>query len=149
LDDLAIKNLPDGFYHKTNIEMIKKSLDSGLSMGLFKDDEMIGYRLTLLPYLNSYNLGHFLEFEDHDLREVAQFYETLILSEYRGLGLGRYLINKNKDFIFRKGFKIILVTAHPKNKISLKLLEECNFKKEKDITFYNNLPRVLLSCRNI
>jgi ribosomal protein S18 acetylase RimI-like enzyme len=148
IDNETILKLPKGHYNHTNYPMILNSLQSGLSFGLFFEDSLIGYRLTIIPQKDDFNLGYHLGFSEDKLMKVAQFYGTLLLPKYRNKGFGQFLVKLNCELIFQKEFVYILGTAHPDNKNSLKMFYDCGFEVKKEITFYGDLPRTLLCLKS-
>lgn len=125
--------------------MIEACLASGLSLGAFSEEHLIGYRLTYLPGLGEENLGRQMGMSDAELLTVAQFYGTLIAPAWRGQGLGGRLVHENLALLAGRGLSCALVTVHPHNLKSITMFQHGNaFQIMGEITFYGGLPRLLL-----
>ncbi len=144
-----LATIKEGFFFPPNSSIVSKALnaDTGISFGAYDGKELIGVRLTYIPGLDKDNHGYDLGYSLDELLLVAQFHGTLVKDDNRYKGIGHELVKTNCDEIFTTKFKIILVTVHPQNDVSIRLFQKNGFITKKLVNKYSNLPRLIFERR--
>jgi ribosomal protein S18 acetylase RimI-like enzyme len=68
--------------------------------------------------------------------KIAFIYDTFVLEEQRGKGIGKYLINQAIKFLKSQGYTKVRCHIPPWNKISIGVYEKMGFKKISYIRFF-------------
>ena len=68
--------------------------------------------------------------------KIAFIYDTFVLEEQRGKGIGKYLINQAINFLKSQGYTKVRCHIPPWNKISISVYEKMGFKKISYIRFF-------------
>ena len=68
--------------------------------------------------------------------KIAFIYDTFVLEEQRGKGIGKYLINQAIKFLKSQGYSKVRCHIPPWNKISISVYEKMGFKKISYIRFF-------------
>ena len=69
-------------------------------------------------------------------KKMAFIYDTFVLEEQRGKGIGKYLINQAINFLKSQGYTKVRCHIPPWNKISISVYEKMGFKKISYIRFF-------------
>ena len=140
-----LHTIPKNFFFPPSLTIIEKCLNrnSGISLGAFDSEELVGIRLTYKPGLDKENHGYDLGYSKTELLQVAQFWGTIVNNERRQEGIGDNLVKINCEEIFNNSYSRILATVHPDNLRSIKMLLTNGFSEKLNTIKYNNLPRLI------
>jgi ribosomal protein S18 acetylase RimI-like enzyme len=145
----VLESVPAAFFSALGRPLIEKSLNdkTGFSYGMFDGDTMIAISLVYVPGSGPSNYGYDLGYSEDEMNQVAQLVGTIVSPEGRQGGIGHKLFAKNFEAIFEANYSIILVTTHPDNIGSWKLLTKNGFEAKKNVLKYGGLPRIIWEKR--
>lgn len=103
----------------------------------------VGFFLTCVPGLTDNNLGHYLDFSESQLLQVAMMDSAAVLPEYQGRGVMGTLFHAAVD---RAGedYPYLLGTVSPRNGASLHNFEKCGFTLKKQVVKLGGYQRLLM-----
>lgn len=91
----------------------------GKVISLLHNNTVIAFASFVFPKDGNHNLGKYLDFTHSQLKQVAQFENGLVETNYRGHGLLRILLNEHLN-ILNPQYNFLLSTVSPYNIPSLK-----------------------------
>lgn len=106
------------FYETWMVNSLNKSFADAVLVYKI-DDEMVGF-ITLNSNHNQASIG--LIAVDH---------------HYRGMGIGKKLIESGENFMYQQGFKTLQVVTQGENIAACRLYEKCGFRKLNSEYFYH------------
>lgn len=85
LQNIVVNDLDDKDYFRPSTkEMLNLFIKNGHSIGAYKDDNLIAYRLIYSPKDKEHNLGFDLDLNKNDLGRVIHFETAVVHPKYRG-----------------------------------------------------------------
>jgi len=106
-------------------------------------DVVAGAFSIVIPNLEEYNLGYELNMNDEQLMRVVHMDAAAVLSQYRGQGLQKQLMQEAEKEIRKIPNRILLCTVHPDNFASLNNLIKQDYLKMKLLNKYGSIRYVM------
>jgi hypothetical protein len=146
LQNIVTKNLSDPIsYYVESIEFFCKQIviENG-AIGLFKEDQLVGFNMASFPGLDEENLGIDVGIKQEELLLVAQFGPVAIHPDHRKRGLLNKIIERHINSIKEIGYKHICLTIAPSNYPAIRAAMAQGFIIKRLKLKYNNLLRYIL-----
>ena len=148
LQNVIYKQMADqSLYATLSREELIESLVDDFAVGVFCDDELVAFSLTVLNRDSSRNLA---SYQNYKYQEVCTFEAVMVSSKYRGLKIQNQLISKSIEYIkkLKMDIKYISSTVAPNNKHSLNNFMELGFYiANEGLTMYDGLIRVIVTYK--
>lgn len=146
LQDIIVKNLADrAVYHAATPEMVRSQLAIDKSViGLFKNEQLLGFNIFELPGLNTENFGEDIGLNQEELVKVVEFGPVGVHPKYRNKGLLGMIIEKHLEVVKEKGYEHVCLSIAPTNFPSLKRTLSYGFVIKQVKQKFGNLLRYIL-----
>lgn len=106
--------------------------------------EVAGYSVLILnTRIDEENYGHYLGYDEEQLRKTASLDLTLVAPEYRGYGLQRLFTKIRIAYAIDSGATEALSTVSPDNPYSFRNLEALNLKRHRRMKLYGGKDRFI------
>lgn len=124
-------------------------IDSGEDFGYVAEDienggRLAGVFMVEFPGTAENNLGHYVNFSEEQLNQVAHMDTAAVLSSYRGQKLQRRLMETAEAELKALGYRYLMCTVHPDNPYSRGNLEDMGYRKVWEGLKYGGKPRLAM-----
>lgn len=116
---------------------------NGFTLMAEVDGTPAGFFLVCVPGDMENNLGHYLDFSEQQLMEVAMMDSAAVLPEFQGLGLMGKMFHRAVE-LTEQDYAFLLGTVAPENAPSRRNFEKCGFAVLQTIKKPGGLTRLLM-----
>lgn len=126
----------------TTVEVAKEERKLGMK------GKLVGFAMFQVPKARKKdNFGYVLGLSEGEAKKVMMVDSVAVLPAYRGQGLQKRLIALGEERGIRKGCKIFIATADPRNRHSIDNFIQAGYRRTKIVRAYGGKPREILVKR--
>lgn len=108
------------------------------------DNQIAGFLLIRIPFMEEDNLGFSLNFPPEELQKTAHAESTAVRPEFRSHGIQSLLLAEAELLLRQQHFLHLMATVHPDNKASLRSFQKNGFSIVKTVKKYGGFDRHIL-----
>lgn len=105
---------------------------------------LAGFFAVKFPKDSDDNLGHFLNFSNHQLLQCAHMDSAIVSEQYRGNHLQAQMAAVAETLLHQLPYRYLFATVHPDNIFSLNNMISCGYEIIANTHLYGGLPRMII-----